>query len=100
MEFFVFFRWKTLVFNGFPEGTEGNGGWPICKDFISSFISECFNLAAKVVIEKVHHVPAFQNPNRKDPWPIQFAFSLWKQANEIVMSATRCFKEKSYVHRE
>ena len=30
----------TLIFNRFPEGVEGSGGWPACKDFISSFISE------------------------------------------------------------
>ena len=33
-------RRKTLIFNGFPEGVEGSGGWPACKDFISLFISD------------------------------------------------------------
>ena len=92
-------RRKTLIFNGFPEGVEGSGGWPACKDFISSFISECFNMAGKVIIERAHCTPAFRNPNRKYPRPIHIAFLLWEQANEIAMSAQRVLKEKPYAHK-
>ena len=50
-------RRKTLIFNGFPKSVEGSGGWPACKDFISSFISEHFNMAENVIIERAHCMP-------------------------------------------
>ena len=74
-------RRKTLIVKGFPEGVEGSSGWPACQGFVSSFISECFNMAEKVIIERAHHTQAFQNPNRKHPRPIHVAFLLWEQAN-------------------
>ena len=71
-------RRKTLIFNGFPKGVKSSGGWPACKDFISSFISERFKIAEKVIIERAHFMPAFQNPTRKYPQPIHVAFLLWE----------------------
>ena len=92
-------RTKTLIFNGFLEGVKGSDGWPACKDFISLFISERFNMAEKVIIERAHRMPAFQNPNRKSPRPIHVAFLLWEQVNEIAMSAQRVLKKKPYAHK-
>ena len=56
-------------------------------------------MAEKVIIERAHRTPAFQNRNWKYPRPIHVAFLLWEQANEIAMSAQRVLKENPYAHK-
>ena len=66
---------------------------------MSSFISECFNMAEKVIIERAHRTSAFQSPNRKYTLPIPVVFLLWEQVNMTATSTTRVLKEKPYVHK-
>ena len=75
------------MFNGFLEGVESSGGWPACKDLISSFISECFNMAEKVTIKRAHHTP-----KQEISTACACCFLTVGAGNEIAMSATRVLK--------
>ena len=77
---------RTLVFWGFPEGSEGQDTRDNCKSFLTTFITGLkLDLPIAVEIERAHRGSKnSQNNGSCKPRPIYAQFLRWPDANAVL----------------